>query len=256
MENQAKIAKTIDPEEIERFSRIADEWWNENGKFAPLHRINPLRIEWILENIKKLNKQPLSTLNLKPSTLNLKPLTNITLLDIGCGGGLISEPMARLGASVTAIDASEKNIKTAQLHAEKSGLTINYLCTSAENMQQQFDVVIALEIVEHVADIPAFVEACCKLVKPGGLIFMSTINRTARSFALAIIGAEYILRWLPIGTHSWKKFVRPHELVYELEKNSVEITDMRGMIMNKLTFKWRWDMNDLSVNYALVGKKS
>ncbi|MDX2072930.1 MAG: bifunctional 2-polyprenyl-6-hydroxyphenol methylase/3-demethylubiquinol 3-O-methyltransferase UbiG [Alphaproteobacteria bacterium] len=227
-------AKTVDSDEIARFSAIADEWWNERGKFAPLHRINPLRITWIKDHA---------------------PLQSCTLLDIGCGGGLIAEPMARLGANVTAIDASEKNIKVAALHAEKSGLAIDYRCTTAEAMDRQFDVVLALEIIEHVADIPAFVEATCKLVKPGGGIFYSTLNRTAKSYALAIIGAEYILRWLPKGTHTWSKFVRPHELVRELEKHGIEITDMRGMVMNPLTFKWHWDAHDLSVNYAIAGRK-
>ncbi len=222
---------TVDPEEIARFSAIADEWWDPQGKFAPLHRINPLRIEWIKSQLGMV----------------------ATLLDIGCGGGLIAEPLARVGFQVTAIDASEKNIRVAALHAEKSGLAIDYRCTTAEAMDGQFDVVLALEIIEHVADIPAFVAATCKLIKPGGRIFMSTINRTAKSYALAIIGAEYVLRWLPKGTHTWSKFVRPHELVRELEKHGVVVDDMRGMVMNPLTFKWRWDTNDLSVNYALSG---
>ena len=228
-------SSTIDPDEIARFSAIADEWWDERGKFAPLHRINPLRIEWIKDSV---------------------TLKDVTFLDIGCGGGLIAEPMARLGAHVTAIDASEKNIKVASLHAQQSDLTIDYRCTSAEAMDGQFDVVTALEIIEHVADIPAFVAATCKLVKPNGLIFYSTINRTAKSYALAIIGAEYILRWLPKGTHTWSKFVKPHELVRELEKNGIEILELRGMVMHPLTQKWRWDKADLSVNYALVGRKN
>jgi 2-polyprenyl-6-hydroxyphenyl methylase/3-demethylubiquinone-9 3-methyltransferase len=225
---------TIDPEEIARFSAVADEWWDEHGKFAPLHRINPLRIKWIRER-----------------SASIGP----TLLDIGCGGGLVAEPMARLGMQVTAIDASERNIKVATLHAEKMGLDIDYRCTSAEEMNEQFDVVLALEIIEHVVDIPAFVAATCKLLKPGGRIFYSTINRTAKSYALAIVGAEYVLRWVPKGTHTWSKFVKPHELVRELEKNGIVVDDMRGMVMNPLTFKWRWDENDLSVNYALCGVK-
>jgi len=235
LKEESAHTTTIDPEEIARFSRIADEWWDERGKFAPLHRINPLRIEWIRDSTS---------------------LPGCTLLDIGCGGGLIAEPMARLGAQVTAIDASEKNIAVAKLHSGKSGLAIDYRCTSSEAMDEQFDVVLALEIIEHVADIPAFVASCCKLVKPGGKIFYSTMNRTAKSYALAIIGAEYILRWLPKGTHTWSKFVKPHELVRELEKHGVETTDMRGMVMNPLTQKWRWDEKDLSVNYALSGIKA
>ncbi len=232
-------SSTIDPDEIARFSAIADEWWDLRGKFAPLHKINPLRISWIKERI-------------QDSGFGIQ---ETRLLDVGCGGGLICEPLARLGAQVTGIDAGEKNIKVASLHAEKTGLKINYRCTSAEAMSGQFDVVTALEIIEHVADIPAFVAATCKLVKPNGQIFMSTINRTAKSYALAIIGAEYVLRWLPKGTHTWSKFVKPHELVRELEKNGIEITDMRGMVMNPLTQEWRWDKDDLSVNYALAGTK-
>lgn len=228
-------ANTIDPEEIARFSAVADEWWDTKGKFAPLHRINPLRLGWIKDFGQPEGKN---------------------LLDIGCGGGLICEPMARLGANVTGIDASEKNIRVAQLHAEKMGLKIDYRCTSAEAMDGQYDIVTALEIVEHVADIPAFIKATCDLLKPGGKIFYSTINRTAKSYALAIVGAEYVLRWVPKGTHTWNKFVKPHELVRELEKNHIDITDMRGMVMNPFTFEWRWDPHDLSVNYALCGVKT
>lgn len=227
---------TIDPEEIARFSAIADEWWDESGKFAPLHRINPLRVEWIHKSLEK-------------------PIKETHILDIGCGGGLISESLARLGAEVTGIDASEKNIRVAQLHAEQRGVKVDYRCTSAEAMEGQYDAVIALEIIEHVADIPAFVEATCKLVKPGGQIFFSTMNRTPKSYAFAIVGAEYILRWLPRGTHTWSKFVKPHELVRALEAHDVEITDIRGMVMHPLTQKWSWNTKDLSVNYALAGKK-
>lgn len=249
-----KNNSTIDPEEIARFSAIADAWWDEKGKFAPLHRINPLRIEWIRDQI--IAWQQKNKVGNAPSSVSVTaPLQGVCLLDVGCGGGLIAEPMARLGAQVTAIDASEKNIEIAKLHAEKMGLTIDYRCTSAEALHEQFDAVLALEIVEHVAHIPTFVTAICKQVKPGGLIFMSTLNRTATSYALAIIGAEYILRWLPKGTHTWSKFVKPHELVRELERNNVDITDMRGMVMHPLTQKWRWDMHDLRVNYALVGRK-
>jgi len=232
---EAQRTNTIDPDEIARFSAIADEWWDTRGKFAPLHKINPVRIQWLKDEAEPAGK---------------------TLLDIGCGGGLISEPMARLGAKVTAVDASEKNIAVAKLHAEKMGLSIDYRCSSAEQLNEQFDVVLALEIIEHVSDIPAFVAATCKLVKPGGKIFYSTINRTTKSYAMAIVGAEYILRWLPKGTHTWSKFVKPHELVRELEKNGITITDMRGMVMNPLSGQWRWEKNDLSVNYALSGIKA
>ena len=235
-----KSSSTVDPQEVERFSRIADEWWDERGKFKPLHRINPLRIGFIRDHLLKNTGM------------------DVSLLDIGCGGGLICEPMARLGAQVTGIDASEKNIQVAKLHAQRSGLNIDYRATTAEDLQAtgaQFDVVLALEIVEHVANVDAFVEAACALVKPGGLMVWSTMNRTAKSFALAIVGAEYVLRWLPRGTHSWKKFLRPSELATPLRQCGMEITEMTGMVMNPLTFKWELNPRDLSVNYLLVAKK-
>jgi len=243
---------TIDNEEIAHFSRIADEWWSETGKFAPLHRMNPLRIEYIRDKILKHFQPPTP----KPQT----PLTGISLLDIGCGGGLISEPMARLGASVTAIDAGEKNINVAKLHAQKSWLDIDYRCESAEelsanNPQPLFDVILALEIIEHVADLELFIKAATALLKPNGLIILSTLNRTPKSYALAIIGAEYILRWLPIGTHTWKKFLRPSELVNLLENNNLDIREIMGMIFNPITKKWKLDARDLAVNYIVVATK-
>lgn len=240
---------TIDNEEIERFSRIADEWWNVKGKFAPLHSMNPVRIEYIRDTIIKHTQH---------STLNTPPLKDISLLDIGCGGGLIAEPMARLGAKVTAIDASEKNIAVASLHAEKMGLDIDYRCTTAEDLAatgEKFDVVLSLEIVEHVADINLFIKSACELLKPNGIIILSTLNRTAKSYALAIIGAEYIMRMLPVGTHTWSKFLRPSELCNIIEKNNIEITELMGMVMNPLSWKWHLDAKDLAVNYLVVGKK-
>lgn len=224
---------TVDDEEIARFSAMADEWWDPSGKFAPLHRINPLRIDWISSYLS----------------------SDATLLDIGCGGGLVAENLAKAGAQVVGIDASEKNIRIAQTHAESSAVKVDYRVTTAEAMSGQFDAVCALEIIEHVADIPAFVAASCALVKPGGRIFYSTMNRTAKAYALAIVGAEYVLRWLPRGTHTWSKFVKPHELVRELEKNGIAVDDLRGMVMSPLTRQWRWDAHDLSVNYALSGVK-
>jgi len=242
---------TIDDEEIARFSRIADEWWSETGKFAPLHRMNPLRIEYIRDKI-------ISHFHTQHSTLQT-PLKGISLLDIGCGGGLISEPMARLGASVTAIDAGEKNINVAKLHAQKSGLSIDYICTSAEELSasnnQLFDVILALEIIEHVSDIELFIKAATAFLKPNGLIILSTLNRTPKSYALAIIGAEYILRWLPIGTHTWKKFLRPSELYNVLESNNLDIREIIGMVFNPITKKWKLDARDLRVNYIVVATK-
>ncbi len=234
---------TIDANEVENFSRIAGEWWDEKGKFAPLHSMNPVRIEYIRDKI----------------LANFQTIEGISLLDIGCGGGLISEPMARLGAKVTAIDASQKNISVAKLHAGQMGLDINYQCTSAEDLstaEEKFDVVLALEIIEHVADIDLFIKSACALLKPNGLIILSTLNRTAKSYALAIIGAEYIMRLLPVGTHTWSKFLRPSELCRHLERNDIEITDLMGMVMNPVSWKWRLDSKDLSVNYLVAGKKS
>jgi 2-polyprenyl-6-hydroxyphenyl methylase/3-demethylubiquinone-9 3-methyltransferase len=237
-----KSNSTVDAEDVERFSRIAHEWWNPTGKFKPLHKINPLRIKYIRDQI----------------VAHYGRLSGVSLLDIGCGGGLICEPMARLGATVTGIDASEKNIAVAKLHAEQAGLAIDYRCIAAENLLQtgvQFDIVLALEIVEHVADVEAFVTAACSLLKPGGLMVWSTMNRTAKSYALAIIGAEYILRWLPRGTHNWKQFLRPSELCAALRHNGMTVQDMTGMVMNPLNGIWRLDDRDLSVNYLIVCKR-
>jgi 2-polyprenyl-6-hydroxyphenyl methylase/3-demethylubiquinone-9 3-methyltransferase len=268
-------SRSVDPEEIERFSRIADEWWSPHGKFKPLHDINPLRIGWILNQVTGHRAQETdkkSSVTRHPSPVSLQ---GKALLDIGCGGGLICEPFARLGAKVTGIDAGEKNIAVAKLHAQQSGLEIDYRCTTAEelvtgNRTQEaekedsvtcnplpvtYDIVFALEIIEHVADIPAFVEATCKLVKPGGLIFYSTINRTLKSYTLAIVGAEYVLRWLPRGTHQWNKFVKPSELAAHLRQGGVELTEMTGMTLNPLSWKWQLAPKDLDVNYLACGIK-
>lgn len=249
IKEQIIAGSTIDNEEIERFSRIADQWWDEKGKFAPLHSMNPVRIEFIRDTI--INHTPHSTLQ--------TPLAGVNLLDIGCGGGLIAEPMARLGANVTAIDASEKNIAVAKLHAQKMGLEINYECTSAEQLAENknaaFDVVLALEIIEHIADINLFIKSISTLLKPNGIVILSTLNRTPKSYALAILGAEYIFRILPIGTHSWKKFLRPSEVCNILEEHSLSVSEITGMVMNPLTWKWRLDKKDLSVNYMMIATK-
>jgi len=240
-------AGTVDSEEVERFSRIAGEWWNPTGKFKPLHSINPLRIGYIRDRAAAHFG--------RDTTSATPPLQGLTLLDIGCGGGLISEPMCRLGADVTGIDASERNIAVAGLHAQQGGLAIDYRATNAETLAaagERYDIVLALEIIEHVADIPAFVQACCALVKPGGLMVWSTLNRTPKSYALAILGAEYVLRWLPVGTHSWQKFVKPSELHAQLRQCGMDVADMTGMTLNPLNFKWKLTKNDLSVNYLLV----
>ncbi len=232
-------ASTADAGEIARFSALAETWWDERGPMAPLHRINPVRLAWIVERI----------------TQHYGKTEGLSLLDIGCGGGLVCEPMARLGANVTGIDAAEKNIEVAKLHAKQSGLEIDYRCTTAETLSGTFDVVLALEVVEHVANVEAFVDGTCKLVKPGGLLIYSTLNRTAKSYALGIVAAEYILRWLPRGTHDWKKFLKPSELHAHLRRNNMNVGEMTGMVMNPLSMKWEMNAKDVSVNYLLAATK-
>lgn len=240
-----KTAGTVDSGEIARFSALADQWWDERGKFRPLHRIGPLRIGYIRDAACKAFGLP---------TDAPRPLEGLRLLDIGCGGGLIAEPMRRLGAEVVAIDASEKNIAVASLHAQSSGLAIDYRCTTAEALAEsgeRFDVVLALEIIEHVADVPVFVSAAATLLRPGGLTVYSTLNRTPRAFALAIVGAEYVLRWVPAGTHDWRKFLRPSELTRELWDCGLTVQPATGMVFSPLKNEWRLDARDLSVNYLL-----
>ena len=231
---------TINKKEIEKFSKIAEEWWNPNGKFKPLHKFNPTRISYIKENIVKTFK-----LN-----HNKFPLKNIKILDIGCGGGLLSEPMCRLGAKVTGIDASEKNINVAKLHAKNNNLNINYICSSPEKLKNEmnFDVILNMEIVEHVENINIFLESCTKLLKKNGIMFVATLNKTLKSYIFAIVGAEYILRWLPIGTHEWEKFVTPKELISILKKNNLTLDKVDGMKFNFFTDKWNIS-SDKSVNY-------
>ena len=206
---------SVNKKEIEKFSNIADEWWDPEGKFKPLHKFNPIRIKYIKENI------------IKEFQLKNKkyPLSGINVLDIGCGGGLLSEPMCRLGANVTAIDASNKNIAVANLHAKKNNLKINYICSSPEKLRttKKFDVILNMEIVEHVEDVDFFLKSCANLLKKNGLMFIATINKTLKSYIFAIVGAEYVLRWLPIGTHEWEKFVKPEELKRILLKNKLNL---------------------------------
>ena len=231
---------TINKKEIEKFSKIAEEWWDPNGKFKPLHKFNPIRIAYIKDNIIKTLK-----INQKKN-----PLKKLKILDIGCGGGLLSEPMCRLGAEVTAIDASKKNISVAKLHAKKNNLKINYICTSPEKMKikDHFDVILNMEIVEHVEDVDFFLKTCSSLLKKNGIMFVATLNKTLKSYILAIIGAEYILRWLPIGTHEWEKFLKPEELVTTLKKYDLSLDKINGMQFNILTDRWKVS-TDKSVNY-------
>ena len=231
---------SVNSKEIEKFSKIAEEWWDPNGKFKPLHKFNPIRIEYIKKNIIETFK-----INQKKT-----PLKNIKILDIGCGGGLLSEPMCRLGADVTAIDASDKNINVAKLHAKTSNLNINYVCTSPEKFKpkDKFDVILNMEIVEHVDDVNLFLKACSNLLKKNGIMFVATLNKTLKSYVFAIVGAEYILRWLPIGTHEWEKFIKPDELTKILKKNNLELNRLDGMKFNIVNDKWRMS-SDKSINY-------
>jgi 2-polyprenyl-6-hydroxyphenyl methylase/3-demethylubiquinone-9 3-methyltransferase len=237
---------SINKKEIEKFSKIAEEWWNPDGKFKPLHNFNPIRIKYIKENIIK-------DFNIETSD---KPLKKINLLDIGCGGGLLSEPMYRLGANVVGIDASPKNIEVAKFHAKKNKLKINYKVASPEKLKTKikFDVILNMEIVEHVEDIDFFIKESSKLLKKNGLMFVATLNKTLKSYAFAIIGAEYILKWLPIGTHDWEKFIKPADLIKISEKNNLSLEKLDGMKLNILDNSWKIS-NDKSVNYILKLKK-
>ena len=231
---------SVNKKEIEKFSNIADEWWDPRGKFKPLHKFNPIRIKYIKENIIEQFK----TKN------KANPLSGVNILDIGCGGGLLSEPMCRLGANITGIDASIKNIKIAKLHASKNELKINYICASPEKLKitKKFDVILNMEIVEHVEDISFFLKSCSKLLKKNGLMFVATINKTLKSYVFAIVGAEYVLRWLPIGTHEWEKFVKPEDLKKILTKNNLSLKKFDGMHFNIIKDEWSIT-KDLSVNY-------
>ncbi len=242
------MSTTINKEEIQKFSRLADEWWDVNGKFKPLHMFNPIRIQYITENIKSYFK-------IKKDQSNF--LQGLNILDIGCGGGLISEPMARLGANVTGIDASEKNINIAKLHSEKNNLKIQYINTSPEKLDsfEKFDIILNLEIVEHVENVNLYIKSCYKLLKKNGLMFTATLNRSFSSYIKAIIGAEYILRWLPIGTHDWNKFIKPEELEKLLLEEKFSTVNIKGLTFNPIFNKWK-KSNDLSVNYIVCSFKN
>ena len=237
---------SVNKKEIEKFSKMAAEWWDPSGKFKPLHKFNPIRIRYIKENI-------INSFKLKSKK---KPLDNINILDIGCGGGLLSEPMRRLGANVTGIDASSKNINIAKLHAKKNKLKINYLCSSPEKLkiQKKFDVILNMEIVEHVEDINFFINSCSKLLKKNGLMFVATLNKTLKSYLFAIIGAEYVLGWLPIGTHDWEKFVKPEDLKKILNKNNLKLEKLDGMNFNIISDEWSMS-SDTSINYIVKSIK-
>ena len=238
---------TINKEEIQKFSNLADQWWDPKGKFKPLHMFNPIRIEYITEKVKD---------HFKLESKKIEPLKGLEILDIGCGGGLMSEPMSRLGGNVTGIDASEKNIKIAKIHSKKNNLKINYLTASPEKLKEieKYDVILNLEIIEHVEDVNLYLKSCFSLLKKNGLMFTATLNRTLISYIKAIIGAEYILRWLPIGTHDWNKFIKPEELEKKLLNENFSTIDVKGLEFNPITQKWKKTEN-LSVNYIICCTK-
>ena len=240
---------TINPAEIARFGAMAAEWWDPEGTFKPLHMLNPCRLDYIVAQIgAEFDCDPKVPL----------PFTGLRILDIGCGGGLLSEPMARLGADVVGADAAARNIPVAALHAEQSGLLIDYRLTTAEALAaagEQFDVVLNMEVVEHVADPQGFLSACQRLLKPGGLMICSTLNRTAKSFALAIIGAEWVMRWLPKGTHDWQRFITPDELYALIQGAGLHPVDRKGFVFNPLAWSWSLSDRDLGCNYVTASVK-
>ncbi|MEM9639073.1 MAG: bifunctional 2-polyprenyl-6-hydroxyphenol methylase/3-demethylubiquinol 3-O-methyltransferase UbiG [Pseudomonadota bacterium] len=240
---------TVDPSEIAKFEAMAAEWWDENGKFKPLHMLNPCRLDYITTQIAAEFDRDLKA----PA-----PFKGLRILDIGCGGGLLAEPMARLGADVVGADAAERNIPVAKIHAEQSGLVIDYRHTTAEDMAEageQFDVVLNMEVVEHVASPIDYLIACRTLLKPGGLHICSTLNRNPKSYMMAIIGAEHVMRWLPKGTHEWSKFITPDELYELMREAGLDPVDRKGFVFNPLTWSWRLSDRDLSVNYVTASVK-
>ena len=244
------MTTTVDAAEIAKFEAMAAEWWDTNGKFKPLHMLNPCRLDYITQQI---------AMEFDRDLTQPEPFKGLRLLDIGCGGGLLSEPMTRLGATVVGVDAAERNIPVAQLHAEQSGLEIDYRCTTAEDLaasdEPRFDVVLNMEVVEHVADPLAYLTACQQLMKSGGLMICSTLNRNPKSFVMGIIGAEYVMRWLPKGTHDWRKFITPDELFQLIEQSGLTPVDRKGFKFNPVTWKWRISAKDLSVNYVTASIK-
>jgi len=245
---KAQTAPSVDPSEVEKFSRMAAEWWDPTGKFAPLHKFNPVRLKFIRETV---------TAHVRRDAKSLRPFERLSLLDIGCGGGLLSEPMSKMGFKVTGVDPSEKNIGTARAHAAQSGAVVEYRVADAETLAQEgqsFDVVLNMEVVEHVADLRGYLESTAALVKPGGLMFVATLNRTLKALALAKVAAEYILRWLPPGTHDWDKFVAPDALRAILEDSGLKVLKTQGIAFDPLGWDWRLS-NDTDVNYMVVAER-
>ncbi len=249
MADSTSLTRSIDPDEVAKFSALAAQWWDPQGKFAPLHKFNPVRLSFIRQEAAR---------HFGRDARSLRPFEGLTLLDIGCGGGLLSEPMARLGFGVTGADASEKNIGTARTHAAQSGLSIAYRAITAEALaaeEMAFDVVLNMEVVEHVADVEAYLTACARLVKPGGLTIVATLNKTLKSLALAKFAAEYVLGWMPRGTHDWNRFIPPAQLQQSLEQAGLTILKTQGVFFDVLTWDWRLSA-DLDVNYMVVAAKS
>ena len=248
IDGETASGQTLDPKEVERFAALAADWWDPNGKFKPLHELNPVRLAYIRDHLcRHFGRDPRAAASLE----------GLTVLDIGCGGGLLCEPLARLGAQVTGIDPAEESIAAARQHASREALDIAYLASRAEDVAADgatFDAVLTMEVVEHVPDVPAFLELCAKLVRPGGLLLLSTINRTLKSYALAIVGAEYILRWLPVGTHQWDRFVTPGELTAGLQAAGLGVLDSAGMVYNPLLGDWRLAA-DTDVNYLMAAER-
>lgn len=241
--------RTVDAAEVERFSRMADEWWNPRGKFRPLHKFNPVRLRYVRDTVgARFDRDPRS----------VRPFEGLRFLDIGCGGGLLSEPMARLGASVVGVDPSATNIAVARLHAERSGLAIDYRQGTAEDLAaagERFDVILNMEVVEHVADVDHYLTTCAGMVSPGGLMVVATINRTPKALLLAIVGAEYVLRWLPKGTHSYEKLVRPEEIEGPLRRAGMAIEETTGVFYNPIADEWRIS-SDTDVNYMMLATRA
>ncbi len=239
---------TVNDAEIAKFVAMAEEWWDPKGKFKPLHKFNPVRLSYIRDNL---------CAHFGRDSNSIRPFEGLHILDVGCGGGLLCEPLTRLGARVVGVDAAERNIAIARVHAEQAGLDIDYRVTTSEALVaagESFDVVLNMEVVEHVEDVPLYMKSCADLVAPGGVMFTATLNRTARSWALAVIGAEYILRWLPRGTHDWNKFLTPEEITAQLKRNGLKVTDQTGVVFHPLADEWRMS-SDMGINYMVLAQR-
>ena len=239
---------TINDAEVAKFTAMAEEWWDPTGKFKPLHKFNPVRLTYIRDQLVS---------HFGRDTSGMRPLEGLKIVDIGCGGGLLCEPLTRLGATVTGVDAAERNITIAKIHAEKSGLSIDYRATTSEALVaagEKYDVVLNMEVVEHVDNVPLYMKSCADLVAPGGLMFTATLNRTARAYALAVFGAEYVLRWLPRGTHDWRKFLTPEEIRSLLSRNGLRVVDQKGVVFHPLADEWKLS-SDMGINYMVLAER-